>query len=172
MTEAMTAAFSPARPRLAVLALAVAVTGAAAIGGALAFEHGFGYVPCMLCLWQRWPYYLGLPLALAAALLAKAGHPGAARAALGLTALLFAVGAGLGLYHAGVEWSFWPGPASCAGANAAPSSVGGLMESMRGTRIVPCDSAAWRFLGLSLAGYNALIAAALAGLSLWGARRG
>ncbi|MFD1333500.1 disulfide bond formation protein B [Methylopila musalis] len=172
MTLSSPSAPSSARSRLAGAALAVAVIGAAAIGGALVFEHVFGYVPCMLCLWQRWPYYLGVPLALAAAALARGGTTGAARAALILVALLFAVGAGLGVHHAGVEWGFWPGPASCAGANAAPSSVGGLMESMRGTRIVPCDSAAWRFLGLSLAGYNALIAAGLSAIAVWGLRRG
>jgi disulfide bond formation protein DsbB len=160
----------PFRPR-AVAALLVAAIGALAVGGALVFEHGFGYVPCMLCLWQRWPYYVGVPLALLAALLALRGNAGAARILLVLVGLIFLGGAGLGVYHSGVEWSFWPGPTACAGANAAPVSAGGLLEQMRTTRIVPCDRAAWRLFGLSLAGYNAIIALALAALALGAARR-
>lgn len=155
----------------AAAALIVAVVAVATVGAALVMQHGFGYVPCMLCLWERWPYYLGAPLALAAALLASRGPSGAARALLGLVALLFVGGAVLGAYHAGVEWKFWPGPASCAGANAAPTSAGGLLDQMRTTRIVPCDDAAFRVLGISLAGYNALISLALAGIAAIGARR-
>lgn len=160
---------SPPSPRAAALAiLAVAVL---AVGGALVFEHGFGYVPCMLCLWQRWPYYVGAVLALVAALLALKGQDGGARLILVVIAILFLGGAGLGAFHAGVEWGFWPGPTSCAGANAAPSSAGGLLDQMRNVRIVPCDQAAWRLFGISLAGYNALISAALAGVALTGVRR-
>lgn len=162
----------PAASRPATAAFLLAAVAALAIGGALVFEHGFGYVPCMLCLWQRWPYYLGIPLALAAGLLALGGRPGPAKLLLTIVGLLFLGGAGLGVYHAGVEWSFWPGPTSCAGADAAPTSAGGLLRQMQTVRIVPCDRAAWRFLGLSLAGYNALVALGLAGLAAWGVRRG
>lgn len=162
-----------ARARLTPLtaALVIAVASAATVGSALVMEHGFGYVPCMLCLWERWPYYLAVPLALLAALLAGRSQ-GAARALLALVALLFIGGALLGAYHAGAEWKFWRGPASCAGANAAPTSAGGLLDQMRTTRIVPCDDAAFRVLGISLAGYNALISLGLAWIAALGARRG
>lgn len=159
-----------ARPTFAA-ALAVAFLSALTIGAALVMQHGFGYVPCMLCLWGRWPHYLGAPLALLAAVLAWRGNGGAARICLVLAGLLFLGGAGLGAFHAGVEWGFWPGPASCAGANAAPTSAGGLLDQMRTTRVVPCDAAAFRVLGISLAGYNALISAALAALAFAGVRR-
>ncbi len=155
----------------AILAFVIAAAAALTVGGALVFQHGFGYVPCMLCLWQRWPYYVGAPLALAAGLLGLAGATGAMRLLLAATALLFLGGAALGGYHAGVEWGFWPGPASCAGANAAPTSASDLLRQMSGARLVPCDRAAWRLLGLSLAGYNALIAAGLAALALYALRR-
>jgi disulfide bond formation protein DsbB len=45
-----------------------------------------------------------------------------------------------------------------------------LMKKLESIRIVRCDEVQWRFLGLSLAGYNALISLALAALALWGAR--
>jgi disulfide bond formation protein DsbB len=79
------------------------------------------------------------------------------------------VGAGYGVYHAGVEWGFWEGPASCAAANPG-APVGDILSSLKATvRVVPCNEAAWRFLGLSLAGYNVLIAGGLAALALWAA---
>lgn len=155
---------------MAILAFAIAAAAALTVGAALVFQHGFGYVPCMLCLWERWPYYVGAPLALAAGLVAAAGAPGAARLLLAAAGLLFLGGAVLGGYHAGVEWGFWPGPASCAGANAAPTSASDLLEQMSGTRVVPCDAAAWRLLGVSLAGYNALISAGLAALAAYALR--
>lgn len=155
----------------ATAGLAIAVAAALTVGGALVFQHGFGYVPCMLCLWGRWPYYVGAPLAILAFLLARRNADGAARMTLVIVAIVFLGSAALAAYHAGVEWKFWPGPTSCAGANAAPTAAGGLLEQMRGVRIVPCDAAAWRLLGLSLAGYSALISLALAGVALAGVRR-
>lgn len=155
--------------REALAAGLIAAIGFVAIAGALVLEHGFGYVPCMLCLWQRWPYYLGVPLAALVALVALQGDkPFLVRAELGLIVATFLVGAGLGVYHAGVEWGFWLGPASCAGATVAPTNAGGLMAQMRATRIVPCDAAAFRVLGLSLAGWNVLVSLALAGIAGWG----
>ena len=155
--------------REALAAGLIAAIGFVAIGGALVLEHGFGYVPCMLCLWQRWPYYLGVPLAALIALVALRGDkPFLVRAELGLIGAIFLVGAGLGVYHAGVEWGFWLGPASCAGATVAPTNAGGLMAQMRATRIVPCDAAAFRILGLSLAGWNVVVSLAGVAIAGWG----
>ena len=157
MTPALLA---PRRAALLVLAGA-----ALTIAGALVFQHGLGYVPCKLCLTERQPYYAAMPLALAAALAAGASR-GAARALLGLAALALVVGAGLGLYHAGAEWAFWPGPSDCGGgAGAAPAGVADFMRSLETTRVVDCTQAAWRFLGVSLAGWNAVVAAVLAALA-------
>ncbi len=154
----------------AMAAALVAAIGFLAIAGALVIEHGFGYVPCMLCLWQRWPYYLGVPLAALVALVALQGtNPVLVRAELVLIAATFLVGAGLGVYHAGVEWGFWLGPAACGGGSVSPTNAGGLMAQMQATRIVPCDAAAFRILGLSLAGWNALVCLGLAGIAAWGA---
>ena len=140
------------------VALAVALGAALTVGGALVFEHGLGYVPCKLCLTERVPYYLAAPLALVAALLPS--RP--ARFLLGLVALVLLYGAGLGAYHAGAEWGFWPGPSDCGGGSGAgPADVGDFLKSLDSVRPVDCTAAAWRFLGISLAGWNALIAAAL-----------
>ena len=144
-------------------ALALALGAAATVGGALVFEHLFGYVPCKLCLMQRNPYYVAVPLALATALL----PPRWGRSGLWLLALVFLVSAGLGAYHAGVEWGFWPGPADCGGGAGAPAgNVGDFLNQLQTTRVVSCTEAAWRFLGLSLAGWNVLISLVLMGLAI------
>ncbi len=150
-------------------ALAIALAAAATVGGALVFEHALGYVPCKLCLIQRDPYYAAIPLGLAAALL----PPRWGRVGLWLLALVFLVSAGLGAYHAGVEWGFWPGPADCGGgAGAAAGNMGDFLNQLQTTRVVSCTEAAWRFLGLSLAGWNALISLALMDLAFVTALRG
>ncbi|MFE1601796.1 disulfide bond formation protein B [Methylobacterium sp. ID0610] len=143
-------------------ALVLFAAAAATVGAALIVQHGFGYVPCKLCLTERQPYYLALPLALAAALL----PPRFARWVLAGLALLFLASAGLGAYHAGAEWGFWPGPSDCGGGTgAAPASVNDFLKSLDTIRVVSCTDAAWRFLGVSLAGWNALISLALAGFA-------
>lgn len=151
--------------------IAILVVAAATIGGALVSEHVFGLVPCKLCLLERRPYYVVLPLG-AAGLLVSRSHENRQRALLLLVGLVFAVSAILGAYHAGAEWGFWPGPADCGGGAAATTNAGDLLASLNRVRVVSCTDAAWRFAGLSLAGWNALISAGLACLAvLAGLRR-
>lgn len=144
------------RPRTAALLLLLGAV--LTVGGALFFEHVLGYVPCKLCLTERVPYYLTLPLAAAAALLPRR----ASRLTLGLIALILLYGAGVGVYHAGAEWGFWPGPADCGGGSAAAADINDFLNDLAVKQPVDCTKAAWIFLGLSLAGWNAVIAAALA----------
>ena len=68
----------------------------------------------------------------------------------------------LGTYHAGVEWHWWAGPADCSGPLTDLRAGGSLLDQLHAVHVVRCDEAAWRFLGLSLAGYNVLISLALA----------
>lgn len=150
-------------------ALAVGALAIATILGALAFQYLGGYEPCALCYRQRWGYYAGAPLALLAFFVARA-RPGVAAGLLGAAGLAFVINAGLGAHHAGVEWGWWAGPAGCsAGASGLTTDAGNMLEALRSTRVVPCDEPEFRFLGLSFAGYNALISAGLtllAGLGL------
>jgi disulfide bond formation protein DsbB len=149
---------------------------AAVILTALAFEHFGGYAPCPLCLQQRYAYYAGVPALFFALVLLSAGHTRTAAAVFLAVALIFLANAVLGAYHTGVEWKFWPGPDTCAGT-AAPlsTSAGGLLKDLATTRVIRCDEAAWRFLGLSFAGWNviaSLLLAAGATFSAIKARRG
>jgi disulfide bond formation protein DsbB len=154
-----------AAPPLRQTALLILGAALATFGGALVFQYGFGLTPCKLCLIQRNPYYLAMPLALAAALAPRR----LARLILGLVGIVFLVSLGLGIYHSGVEWGFWLGPSDCGGAGAAPASgnMNDFLNQLQTTRVISCTEAAWRFLGLSLAGWTAVISLVLAVLALW-----
>ncbi|MGB9365194.1 MAG: disulfide bond formation protein B [Xanthobacteraceae bacterium] len=151
-------------------AFVIAVVGAATIAGAWFFELVLKLRPCPLCLEQRVPYYIGIPLALVVAFAVWRGAPRALIVG-GLVALagLMLWGAYLGVFHAGIEWKLWPGPAECSGA-ATLGPAGGLLNRLQNIVVVRCDEAAWRFLGISLAGYNAVISMALAVVALFGAK--
>ncbi|MCC4244452.1 disulfide bond formation protein B [Stappia indica] len=168
----------PARTSRQLVMLLIA-GGLASILTAWGFQLIGGYVPCKLCLEQRIPYYVGLPLALLALLVMLRGTPAQGR--LVVTVLLLAVaavfawGAGIGAYQAGAEWGFWAGPADCGGGGGMPDSAANMLNALRSTRVVSCTEASWRMFGLSFAGWNAVISAGVAVLALAGAwiwRRG
>lgn len=156
-----------------VTALFLAVAMAAVVGSALGFEHIGGYIPCALCLTQRTPYYIGAPLMLVAGLISVLGGPSwAVRGLLAIGGLLMLYGMGLGIYHAGVEWHWWEGPASCAtSANAVTTDAGSLLGDLSSKKPPSCDDAALRVLGLSFAGWNVIASAILAAIALRGAAR-
>lgn len=139
----------------------------ALIAGAWFFEIVWGLRPCKLCLEQRLPHYAAIGLAAAGLVLARSLRL-QWLVLLGLAGLM-AWSTGLGLYHAGVEWGWFAGPNDCGGA-AAPVAAGvqDFMKQLQTTRVVACSEAAWRLLGLSLAGWNALASLALLLLALSG----
>src|SRR5207244_5746873 len=106
------------------------------------------------------------------ALVALAAARGAPRAlvAAGLAILALAAlgNAWLGSYHAGVEWHFWQGPTDCTGPVVNLGSAGILLERLDTVKVIRCDEVQWRFLGLSLAGYNVLISLLMALIAMWG----
>jgi disulfide bond formation protein DsbB len=145
-------------------ALFVFAGATATILGAWAFQVA-GYSPCDLCLKQRIPYYVGIPLALLTLFVASRHQLGSYRAArFGLAALtlIFIASALFGAYHAGVEWGFWAGPADCTGTLEKAGSMNDFMKQLQSVKVVRCDAVAIRVLGLSLAGWNAVISAVLA----------
>jgi disulfide bond formation protein DsbB len=156
-------------PSPAGTALVVFVISFATLLGAWYFQFILKFAPCELCLQQRIPYYIVIPLSLLLAISAMLRAP---RAVLvgGFAAILVVVacGAALGAYHAGVEWHFWPGPTDCSGPLGALSGGGSLLEQLNSVHVVRCDQAAWRFLGISLAGYNVLISLAMAVIAGYG----
>lgn len=164
-----TLSFARAQPAAAA-AMAIAVVSVATILGAYYFQYVLGYRPCPLCLEQRIAYYFAIPLS---AMILLGLSVGSSRKVITLALVAIAVAmlwnAGLGAYHSGVEWQWWQGPQDCSGATPNFNAGGSLLDQINKTRVVRCDEAAWRFLGLSLAGYNVLISLALAVVALLGA---
>ena len=141
--------------------------GLSVILGAWGSQLIGGLEPCELCLLQRWPYYLGLPV-LAVVLAGWKQLPAALR--LGLTVLVvldFVVGMGFGIYHAGVEYGFWMGPTACSGPGTAVSFTD--LTNINAAQVVPCDEVQWQMFGISLAGFNALASAFIAFMLGWSA---
>jgi disulfide bond formation protein DsbB len=156
---------------LTTAAAIVFVVGLATIGGFFFFQYGLGLPPCPLCLEQRNAYYVSVPLA--ALLWLGAGH-GAARKVMLFGFLVIAAAmlwnTGLAAYHAGIEWKFWPGPQECSGPINEFGTTQDLLKQLNNISLVRCDAAAWRFLGLSLAGWNVPVSLGLACVALWGAK--
>ncbi len=141
----------------------------ATLGGAFLFQYVDGLAPCVLCIYQRYPY--GVTIALSA--LALFLSDGRARGALLLLCgLAFLAGAGIGVFHVGVEQHWWQGTAACTGGDAGPAgSLEALKAQILAAPVVRCDQIAWSLFGISMAGYNVLISLALAAVSLAAARR-
>lgn len=137
------------------------------VGTALLFQYVGGYIPCALCLQQRIPYYVAIPLALVA-FVAAAGRAPALLTRLLLLAIgvIMMVSLYLGVFHAGVEWGYWPGPTDCAQVGGGDLGGGDLLSAIDAIRPPSCDEAAGRFLGLSFAGWNAVASALFAAIAL------
>ena len=149
----------------------VAVIGGLTICGFFYFQYVLGYPPCPLCLDQRNAFYVSVPLA--ALLWLGANHGASSKIMIAGFAMIAAAmlwNTGLSIYHAGVEWKFWPGPTDCSGPINSFGSAGNLLKQLQDIRIVRCDEAAWRFLGISLAGYDVLVSLILAAVAAWGAK--
>lgn len=168
--SAATPAFRPAASGPALTAsLLVTLIAAATITGAWFFQLALEILPCPLCLEQRYAYYLAIPVGVLTVLAARSGAPRPLLlAGLAILALATLANAGLGTYHAGVEWGFWKGPTDCSGPVVNLGSANDLLSKLDTVKVVRCDEVQWRFLGLSLAGYNALISLLMAAIAGWG----
>ncbi|MGB2492018.1 MAG: disulfide bond formation protein B [Candidatus Puniceispirillum sp.] len=120
------------------------------LGGAFAFEYIGGLMPCSMCIWQRWPH----AIIIVAALIGLRGI--APTVMMGIIAISAAVSIGLGSFHAGVEWQLWQGPSGCTAALQSNMAAADLVDQLLATPIVRCDEVAWSFLGISMAGWNAI----------------
>ncbi len=169
----MKSAVQAQNPTATVAVLAVTLIAAATLIGAWIFQYGFGIVPCELCLEQRYAYYFVIPAGALLAIAAARGlEPRFVAFGLIILALATLANAGLATYHAGVEWGWWKGPTACTGPIVELGKAGSLLEQLNKVKVVRCDEVQWRFLGLSLAGYNVLISLLMTAIAAWGAAEG
>jgi disulfide bond formation protein DsbB len=153
-------------------ALLITAIAAATLAGAWFFQLVLDIRPCPLCLEQRYAYYLAIPLgALTALAAAKDVSRAVVLVGLAVLAVATLANAGLATYHAGVEWHFWQGPTDCTGEIGNLGSARDLLARLDTVKVVRCDEVQWKFLGLSLAGYNVLISLLMAAIAAWGIAR-
>jgi disulfide bond formation protein DsbB len=143
----------------------VALVGAAVLGTALASQHWGGLAPCELCYWQRYPYWVAIPAGVCAFAV-----PSLRPYLLALAGLALAIGAGIALFHVGVEQQWWQGTQAC-GARAPSGSIEELRARLLAAPVVRCDEPQWTLLGVTMAGYNVLLSGGLAVLASTGAWR-
>ena len=145
-------------------ALVLVLLGSVAvIGGALLFQYVGGLTPCELCLTERWPYYIGIPVTLAA--LWSGGRRPLTLGLIAVVLLLFAGSSVLAFYHVGVEQHWFQGPTACTGSSGAAQTLEELRAQLMAQQPVRCDEPQWTLFGVSLAGFNLLASVVLAVLS-------
>ena len=144
------AGLSPsAAARLIALLLPVAL-----LGGALGSQYFGGLHPCEMCYWQRWPH--GAAILLAALAFTGPAQSGRSRVLTLLAALAIAVSGAIGVYHAGVEAHVFEGFTTCSALPKAASTAD-LLRQITHAPLVRCDEVQFRFLGISMAGWNAIL---------------
>ena len=156
MASAAPRAVTPMSPAVLARLLALLVP-AGLLGGALGSQYLGGLHPCEMCYWQRWPHAAAIVLAAAAFVL-----PTRARSLTALAALAIAISGAIGVFHAGVELGWWEGLTQCTAGGAL------TLEELMNVPLVRCDQVQWSWLGISMAGWNAILslgaAAVIAGL--------
>lgn len=141
--------------------IAAALGSLAILLGAFTFQ-AFGFAPCPMCIWQRWPHAIAIAIGILFVLFRI-------RLLALLGTLTMLVSAALGLFHAGVEQKWWPGPSSCTGSADAFSGLSGadLLPGAGGdTGLVLCDEIVWDTwgVGITMAGWNFLFSLIFAAL--------
>ncbi len=132
---------------------AVFLLGTVVLATVYGSQYLGGLQPCTLCLYQRWPWWAATGLTLAVLLFG--GTVGWARAVLGLAGTILLIGAGIAVYHVGVEQHWWAGLSGCT-APPTPATLEELRRQILSAPVVRCDEVAWSLFGISMAGYNAL----------------
>ena len=144
----------------------IAMAGSAALLlGAFAFQYLGGLLPCVLCIYQRWPHAV-------AVLAGVLGLSLGGRAWLILGAVAAATTSAIGLYHAGVELQLWEGLATCTVDTMKGLNTADLLNTdITLGAPVRCDAVPWALFGISMAGWNALVSAGLSVIWIGAARQ-
>ena len=129
--------------------------------GALAFQYIGEMAPCKMCYWQRYPHAAALPIGALAIMFGGSLLP-----RLGALAALST--AGIGLYHTGVERTWWEGPSTCTSGDISDLTPEQLLEQIMAAPLTRCDEVPWELFTLSMASWNAIASLGLA-LIWWAA---
>ncbi|WP_309661956.1 disulfide bond formation protein B [Sphingomonas sp.] len=156
---APTAMTGPVIGRWIALLLPVAL-----LGGALGSQYLGGLYPCEMCYWQRWPH--GAAILLAALAFTAPTDSQRTRSLTLLAAVAIAISGAIGVYHTGVELGIFEGITTCASTAKAASAVD-LLKAIMKTPLVRCDQVQFAFIGVSMAGWNAILSLGGAATIAW-----
>lgn len=149
---------------LAKARLLALLVPSALLAGAYGSEIWGGLHPCEMCYWQRWPHFAAIGFALVSSLMTKAPDKG--RSFVWLAALAIMVSGAIGVYHAGVEAGIFEGLTQCTATSVSGSAADVLAEIMAAP-ITRCDEIQFSFLGISMAGWNAILSLGFGLIILW-----
>ncbi|SVE16201.1 uncharacterized protein METZ01_LOCUS469055 [marine metagenome] len=143
----------------------------ATLGIVSAFSVGFAFYlqlfqdlpPCVLCQYQRLPYLAIITIASLGILASRnAKYCKLTVSMATLCALTFFIGSMTALFHLGVEMEWWKGTAGCGVTGLNATSVETLKDTIMKSPLTNCGDVLWRYLGISLAGWNLLWSTSLA----------
>ncbi len=112
--------------------------------GAWGSQYIGGLYPCEICMWQRWAHEAAIAFAAASFIIPK-------RSLIALAGVAILVSGGIGGWHAGIEYGWWPGLPKCSQLG------GGSITEIMAAPLIRCDIAQWTLGHLSLAGFNAIL---------------
>lgn len=136
----------------------------ALLAGALGSQYLGGLHPCEMCYWQRWPHAVAILVALLA--FTAPARSRNARVLTLLAALAIAISGAIGVYHAGVEAKIFEGFTQCTATVTPGLSTAELLKQLTQAPLVRCDEVQLRVLGISMAGWNAILSLGGAALIL------
>lgn len=137
---------------------------AALLAGALGSQYIGGLYPCEMCHWQRWGHYSALALAIISLAMRRSADRG--RSFVWLAALGILASGLVGAYHAGVEAGIFQGLTQCS-AMGGGGSADDILKDILAAPLVRCDQVQWSFLGISMAGWNAIASIGSSLVILW-----
>lgn len=142
-----------------------------ALAAAFASEAFLGLEPCVLCIYQRYPYAFAALFSLIGLLLRKRRR--LASALLGLCALLFLGNNTIAVYHTGVELHWWESAVESCTIFQFKNENQSVLENILSAPLGRCDEIPWKdpILGLSMANYNVALCLILSLFCLYGAVR-
>ncbi len=136
--------------------LLMMVAAAGILGTAYFFENVLGILPCALCHYQRLAWWLVLGVAGLTYYMRK--RPALLLSGITLSSLIAVAGGFLAAYHVGVEQTWWEGPSACSSSAFNTTDIQALKEAIMSAPLIRCDEIAWSLFGISMAGYNAILA--------------
>lgn len=130
-----------------------------ALAAAILSEAFLGLEPCILCIYQRYPFVLGLALGLLG--LTIRSKTKTAQVLLAASGIGFLINSSIALYQTGVQLYWWTSKIEgCAVPIFLESdNPQSILENLMSAPMSPCDEIQWidPILGLTMANYNIVL---------------